>query len=144
MALLAGTVKSALELLSEAGIHYQGWIPNFDVPDTFARFKLTLHIPRRPYVELLQGIPTIRVFEALACGIPLISAPWRDSEQLFRDGDFCKVRNANEACAAIEALLSDEGRARQQAERGLEVVLNRHTCMHRAEELTAICEELFR
>ena len=27
--------------------------------------------------DALPGIPTIRVFEALACGIPLVSAPWR-------------------------------------------------------------------
>ena len=64
--------ESALKLLNDTGIHYHGWIPNFDVADAFSRFKLTLHIPRRPYVELLRGIPTIRVFEALACGIPLI------------------------------------------------------------------------
>ena len=35
------------------------------------RFKATVHVPRRPYVKALPGIPTIRVFEALACGIPL-------------------------------------------------------------------------
>ena len=34
----------------------------------------------------LPGIPTIRPFEALACGIPLVSAPWHDAEHLFRDG----------------------------------------------------------
>jgi hypothetical protein len=32
------------------------------------------------------GIPTIRVFEALACGVPLICAPWRDEENLFPPG----------------------------------------------------------
>jgi spore maturation protein CgeB len=36
---------------------------------------------------MLPGIPTIRVFEALACGIPLVSAPWDDSEHLFRPGE---------------------------------------------------------
>ena len=48
------------------------------------RPRMTVHIPRRPYAEALPGIPTIRVFEALACGIPLVSAPWDDSEDLFR------------------------------------------------------------
>ena len=47
---------------------------------------MTVHVPRRPYVEALPGIPTIRVFEALACGIPLVSAPWADSEGLFPPG----------------------------------------------------------
>ena len=37
----------------------------------------------------LPGIPTIRPFEALACGIPLISAPWqRLRTSLFRAGRF--------------------------------------------------------
>jgi hypothetical protein len=35
-----------------------------------------VHVPRRFYVQRLPGIPTIRVFEALACGIPLVCSPW--------------------------------------------------------------------
>ena len=45
-----------------------------------------MHVPRGPYAEALPGIPTIRVFEALACGIPLVSAPWDDCEGLFQPG----------------------------------------------------------
>jgi spore maturation protein CgeB len=127
--------ESALKLLSDAGIHYHGWIPNFDVADTFGRFKLTLHIPRRPYVELLRGIPTIRVFEALACGIPLICSPWEDSEHLFREDDFALVRNADEMTDTIHHLLREPLRAAAMASRGRETVLARHTCGHRVSEL---------
>ena len=67
---------SAREKLRDAGIEYGGYLPNFRAPQTFARFRVTVHVPRRPYVAALPGIPTIRPFEALACGIPLISAPW--------------------------------------------------------------------
>ena len=56
------------------------------MPEVFARFRVTVHVPRRPYVEALPGIPTIRVFEALACGIPLVCAPWDDAEGLFTPG----------------------------------------------------------
>ena len=55
-------------------------------PEVFARFRVTVHVPRRPYVEALPGIPTIRAFEALACGIPLVCAPWDDAEGLFTPG----------------------------------------------------------
>ena len=72
--------QAALGELAAAGILYRGWLPNHEVPATFARARATVHVPRRPYVEALPGIPTIRVFEALACGIPLVSAPWRDVE----------------------------------------------------------------
>ncbi len=78
--------QHALDELAEAGIEYGGWLPNYRVPEVFARYRVTLHIPRRPYARALPGIPTIRPFEALACGIPLISAPWQDSEDLFRPG----------------------------------------------------------
>jgi spore maturation protein CgeB len=90
----------------------------------------------------MTGIPTIRVFEALACGIPLICSPWRDTEHLFREGDFLMVKNAEEMTSAIEHLLRDRAAAEAQALRGLETILSRHTCAHRAEELTCICEEL--
>lgn len=134
----------ALRALESAGVEYGGYLPNLDGPATYAGSRITMHIPRQQYVGAMAGIPTIRVFEALACGTPLISAPWRDTEGLFREGDFCFVRDANESMAAMEYLLSDHKGAAEQAARGLETVLALHTCMHRAEELTAVCEELLR
>lgn len=89
-----------------------------------------------------MGIPTIRVFEALACGIPLISAPWNDTERLFRKGDFLFVRDHREMTRAIESLLTDPAAAQAQTRRGLETVLARHTCSHRAQQLLDICEEV--
>ena len=132
----------ALRALENAGVEYGGYLPNLDGPMTYAAARVTMHIPRQQYAGAMTGIPTIRVFEALACGIPLISAPWVDAEGLFRQGDFRWVRNTRESVAAIEDLLSDEQAAADQAARGLETVLARHTCLHRAQELTGICEEV--
>src|SRR5205807_6971363 len=89
--------QQALDLLLAAGICYGGWLPNYHVPKVFARFKITVHIPRRPYLELLPGIPTIRPFEALACGIPLVCSPWPDTEKVFEPGsDYFVARNGTE------------------------------------------------
>ena len=134
--------EQALVALQNSGVKYGGYLPNLDGPSTYAGSRLTLHIPRQQYAGAMAGIPTIRVFEALACGVPLISAPWRDTEQLFREGDICLVRNSTEAISAIEYLLREERTATDQAQRGLATILSRHTCMHRAEELTEICEEV--
>jgi len=134
--------KDALRALESAGVEYGGYLPNLDGPSSYAASRLTMHIPRQQYVGAMAGIPTIRVFEALACGVPLISAPWPDIERLFREGDFCFVRDTRESIAAIERLLTDKKAAAEQASRGLETLLARHTCMHRAHELTAICEEV--
>ena len=98
----------ALQALTAAGIEYGGWIPNFEVPDVFARYGVTVHVPRRPYASALPGVPTIRVFEALACGIPLVSAPWEDSEGLFTPGeDFLVARDGEEMKSHLRCILND-------------------------------------
>jgi spore maturation protein CgeB len=134
--------QHALEQLARSGIAYRGYLPNLQAPAAYATARVTVHIPRQQYTQAMDGIPTIRVFEALACGIPLISAPWKDSEHLFREGDFATARNGAEMCRLMEYLLSHPREAENQALSGLETILARHTCRHRAEQLTSICEEL--
>jgi spore maturation protein CgeB len=135
--------EHARESLKAAGIEYAGWLPNHRAPEVFARYAVTVHVPRRPYVQALPGIPTIRVFEALACGIPLVCAPWDDSEGLFEPGeDFQVARNGAEMRTHLKALLADPERAQAQAEHGRRTILARHTCAHRVDELLAICAEL--
>jgi spore maturation protein CgeB len=133
----------AREALSAAGIEYGGWLPNFRVPDTLARFRVTVHIPRRPYVESLPGIPTIRPFEALACGIPLICSPWADTERLFkRDKDYLTARDGAEMKQRLLTVLSDRKVAQSVAAYGRRTILQRHTCAHRVDELMAIYNEI--
>jgi spore maturation protein CgeB len=135
--------SQALLRLRSAGIDYAGWLPNFEAPEVFARFRVTLHIPRRPYVQALPGIPTIRVFEALACGIPLVCAPWEDTEGLFWAGeDYLVARNGAEMKDHLRDLLSDPAAAARLAQRGRETILRRHTCAHRVDELLNIMREL--
>ncbi|MEA2725132.1 MAG: hypothetical protein QOH59_2903 [Gemmatimonadales bacterium] len=128
--------------LSQAGIAFGEWLPNYRVPDAFARYQVTLHIPRRPYVDALPGIPTIRVFEALACGIPLVCSPWVDAEALFSPGDYLVARDGDEMCRHLASVLADPDGARAMAERGRRTILARHTCAHRVDELLGIVEEL--
>jgi spore maturation protein CgeB len=125
--------------LVEAGIDYAGWLPNHEAPRVFAEFKCTVHVPRRPYVEALPGIPTIRVFEALACGIPLVCSPWDDVENLFTPGkDYLVARNGDEMGRRLRDLLHDENMAAELATHGFETIRARHTCAHRVDELLRI------
>ncbi|CUH13326.1 hypothetical protein JSE7799_00245 [Jannaschia seosinensis] len=142
---LTGTVHGvrypdeALERLSGAGLEYNGWLPNVEAPEVFARHRMTLHVPRRPYVESLPGIPTIRVFEALACGIPLICAPWEDAEGLFRPGeDYLVARDGDEMKTQMRRVLEDPEMAAALAASGLDRIRSRHTCAHRVQELLDI------
>jgi spore maturation protein CgeB len=129
----------ALTELEAAGIDYRGWIANHDVPRVFAAFRLTVHVPRRPYVQRLRGIPTIRPFEALACGIPLISAPWEDAEHLFTPGrDFLVARDGAEMQKLMRDVLHDRALAESLAAHGLATIRARHTCAHRVDQLLEI------
>lgn len=135
--------QSALARLSAAGIIYGGWLPNFRAPEVFAQHRVTLHVPRRPYVEALRGIPTIRPFEALACGIPLISAPWDDVEHLFTPGqDFIVAQNGAEVQRHLRQLLHEPEYAADLARHGLATIHARHTCRHRVDELLAVAQSL--
>jgi spore maturation protein CgeB len=133
----------ALQALADAGIAYGGWLPNYQAPEVFAKYKVTVHVPRRPYVQALPGIPTIRPFEALSCGIPLISAPWLDAENLFNPGrDFLVAHNGTEMRQHLKTVLQDQRRATDLVRNGLKAINRRHTCAHRVSQLEKICEEL--
>ncbi|HEV2125426.1 MAG TPA: glycosyltransferase, partial [Chloroflexota bacterium] len=62
------------------GVEYRGWLPNYLVPAAFAQAHVVVHVIRRQYMRVLHGIPTIRVFEALACGTALVSTRWHDTD----------------------------------------------------------------
>jgi spore maturation protein CgeB len=131
--------EAALRSLAAYGARVRGWLPNARVPDVFARHIATVHVPRGFYVDLLPGIPTIRVFEALACGIPLVCAPWRDEEGLFRPGDDYLVgENEAEMTRHLRALRDDPGLRAALAMQGVATVIARHSCTHRAAELLDI------
>ncbi len=134
---------SAINLLAQAGISYDGWLANYNVPQILARYRVTLHIPRRPYVTRLPGIPTIRPFEALACGIPLVCAPWEDTEHLFNPGkDYLVARNGEEMKKHIRCILHEPETARALVEHGLRTIWSRHTCVHRVNELMEVSREI--
>jgi spore maturation protein CgeB len=135
--------REAREEVAASGLAYRGWIANYRVPLVFAEHAVTVHVPRRPYAKKLPGIPTIRPFEALACGIPLVSAPWSDTENLFRPGvDYLVARTGNEMKAHLREVLGDRALARSLAQHGLETIRKRHTCAHRVDELLAVAAEL--
>jgi spore maturation protein CgeB len=135
--------EDAQRTLEYAGIDYGGYLPNLSAPEVYALSRLALHVPRRQYANGLSGVPTIRVFEVLACGIPLVCAPWTDTEGLFRPGqDYVLARNGEEMSVLLAELLQSERTCRQIASSGLETIRQHHTCRHRAEQLIEICGEI--
>ena len=139
---LSGTVygvrypPEARRALQKAGLAYGGWLPNHRVPEMFARHRVTVHVPRRPYAEALPGVPTIRPFEALACGIPLVCTPWNDAEQLFRPGDYAIARDGDEMTVRLRSALESTRGA------GVATIRERHTCAHRVDQLLELVASL--
>jgi len=136
--------EAVLQTINANGIDYGGWLPNHRAPRAFAQARATVHVPRGPYARQLPGIPTIRIFEALACGIPLVSAPWSDDEGLFPGHCYLRVSSGESMKSALQALLSDPQMAKAISQEGLQTVQARHTCRHRALELVAIIDDLSR
>lgn len=137
--------REVLQKLALEGIHYCGWLPNFRVPEIFANHRATIHVPRRYYAASLPGIPTIRPFEAMACGIPLICAPWEDREGLFSPGeDYLIARNGEEMQRHLHTLRNDGDLAQEMAAHALKTIRSRHTCAHRVDQLLDILAQLNR
>ena len=107
---------AVIDELAESNIEYGGWLPNFRVPDVFARHRMTVHVPRQHYVNALKGIPTIRTFEALACGIPLIASPWPDTEGHFEGVDcYWPVDSGEATMATMQQILAHSEQAKAKS-----------------------------
>ncbi len=83
--------------------------------------------------------PSVRLFEAGACGTPIISDDWPGLDELFRPGrDILLARTADDVLAALDmpeawrAAIAQAGRAR---------TLERHTADTRARELEGFLAE---
>jgi Glycosyl transferases group 1 len=80
------------------------------------------------------GFVSNRLFDVLACGVPVISDHVEGVDDLF-DGAVLSYGTPEELRALVDEVLADPVGARERAERGREVVLARHTFDHRACQL---------
>lgn len=118
------------------------WPPNVEridhlPPAEHRRFytdqRFTLNITRADMVRSGYA-PSVRLFEAAACGVPVISDDWPGLETFFRPGrEILVARDTDEVLAYLAEVPEDERRA--LAERGRERVLREHTSDQRAAEL---------
>ena len=139
---ICGTGYSAkvADELNAAGVRYRGWVPGYALPESYAQHYATVHVPPS---KSIPGVPKGRLFEALACGIPVISGPWDDHEGLFTAGkDYLVAEDTPAMVRHLRDLLSDTEMAEALATRGMATVLARHTCAHRVAQLLAIHESL--
>jgi spore maturation protein CgeB len=113
-------------------------LPPAEHPAFFCSSRLTLNITRAA-MAAMGYCPSGRLFEAAACGAPLLSDQWTGVDEFFEPGrEICVVEKPEDVLAALE--LSDAELARMAAA-ARERVFAEHTSAHRAEELERLLEE---
>jgi spore maturation protein CgeB len=104
-------------------------------PRFYARQRFTLNVTR-PAMVRAGWSPSVRLFEAAACGVPVISDRWDGLEAFFRPGsEILVVDSPEDVVHALRSVSAEEARAIGAAAR--ERVLAEHTPEQRAQELEA-------
>lgn len=113
-------------------------LPPSEHPAFFCSSRLTLNVTRRAMAEM-GYCPSGRLFEAAACGAPVLSDHWEGLDEFFRPGaEILVARNTGEAVAALEL---DDAELRRVAWAARERTLDEHTSDVRAKDLENILEQ---
>lgn len=106
----------------------------------YSRQRFTLNVTRAAMTRTGYS-PSVRLFEAAACGVPVISDWWPGLDTVFTPGkEILVARSAAEVLFYLREL-SEEKRQRIAA-RAHRRVLTQHTAIHRAVALESYVEEL--
>jgi spore maturation protein CgeB len=124
------------------------WPPNVEriihlAPGEHRRFynslRFTLNVTRADMVKAGYS-PSVRLFEAAACGTPIISDTWKGLDRFLTPGvEILLSRNARETLGYLRDI--DEDARSQIGCRARERVLAAHTAAHRAIELEGYAAE---
>jgi spore maturation protein CgeB len=122
-------------------IYFKRHLPPSEHPAFFSSSRLTLNVTRRAMAEM-GYCPSGRLFEAAACGTPILSDEWEGIEEFFTPGEEILVaRSTDDAIDAIE-LPDAELAARARAARAR--TLEEHTADRRAVELEVVLSGAYR
>lgn len=102
--------------------------------------RYTLNITRADMVKAGYS-PSVRLFEAAACGTPIISDYWPGLEEFFVIGREILVANSSEE-ALRHLRETPDAERRALGERARHSILSKHTALHRALELERYALEL--
>jgi spore maturation protein CgeB len=108
-----------------------------DHPAFYCSSRLTLNVTRRAMADM-GYCPSGRLFEAAACGTPILSDDWEGLQEFFTPGSEILVARTTED--AIEALNFPMEDLKKLVRAARERTLAEHTAEHRAVELEAALE----
>ena len=112
-------------------------LPPAEHPEFYSASRFTLNVTRADMIAAGWS-PSVRLFEAGACGTPIISDVWEGLDDLFVPGR--EILLARDTQTVIDALAGDAGAIGAAARRR---VLSAHGADHRAAELeTLLVDEM--
>ena len=108
-------------------------LPPSDHPSFYSRQRFTLNVTRADMVRAGWS-PSVRLFEAAACGVPVVSDWWEGLDAFFTPGkEILVARSAQEVVQHLREV--DEERRAEIGAAARARVLTEHTAEHRADEL---------
>jgi spore maturation protein CgeB len=119
----------------EPNVFFVRHLPPGDHASFFCSSRLTLNITRRAMAKM-GWCPSGRLFEAAACGTPIVSDYWQGLEDFFEPGR--EILVAYETDDVLDALDRGPDELAKMGNRARERVLTQHTSEHRAMELENI------
>lgn len=115
-------------------------LPPSEHSSFYCSSKLTLNVTRRAMAEM-GYCPSGRLFEAAACGTPILSDWWPGLDDFFKPGsEIIVARNTDDS---IKALEMPAGQLVSIARAARERTLAEHTAERRAVELEAALQKAF-
>jgi spore maturation protein CgeB len=121
-----------------ANIYYMQHVAPEYHPAFYSSSRLTLNVTRRAMAET-GFCPSGRLFEAAACGVPILTDEWAGLDAFFTPGE--EILVAHDTADAVAALDLDERTLGAIARAARERTLAEHTAAHRARELEQLLED---
>jgi len=137
MRFLIGGAQYPQDFPWSSNIYFVRHLPPAEHAAFFASSRLTLNVTRRAMAEM-GWCPSGRLFEAAACGVPLLSDRWDGIEQFFTPDE--EIILADREQDTLAALARADGDLARIAARAQERTLDEHSSMKRAAEMISLFE----
>ncbi len=113
-------------------------LPPSEHPAFYCSSRMTLNVTRAAMAQM-GHCPSGRLFEAAACGTPILTDAWAGLDQFFTPGE--EILVARDTADAIAALDLPDASLHAIAARARERTLAEHTAHRRAREMVAAFEQ---
>jgi spore maturation protein CgeB len=135
---MIGGAQYPAEFPWTSNINFVRHLPPAQHPAFYGSSRMTLNITRRAMADM-GFCPSGRLFEAAACGAPILTDAWEGLEQFYRPGEEILLCRSTED--VLNALAMSDAQLRRIAVAARERTLAEHTADRRVIDLETILEE---